>query len=229
MFFAGRDLTVGNAVSATAVVVWIHGLGDTPDGWGQQMAQLAPALPHVRFELPLAPTQPVACNGGMAMTSWMDLEDIPIDLSTPDTGRHQAESLSRLHALIDGLGVPPERVVVGGFSQGGAMALAVALTSPRALAGCVVFSGWPLKYQDLGARAPESADVRGNTSFLVCHGSADPTVRPECGAEANRLLGAAGLPESRLKYREYPGMGHSSCPAEERDLAAFLAEVLPPI
>ena len=104
MFFAGRDLTVGNTVSATAVVVWIHGLGDTPDGWGQQMAKLAPALPHVRFELPLAPTQPVACNGGMAMTSWMDLEAIPIDLRTPDTGRHQAESLSRLHALIDGLG-----------------------------------------------------------------------------------------------------------------------------
>ena len=82
MFFAGRDLTVGNTVSATAVVVWIHGLGDTPDGWGQQMAKLAPALPHVRFELPLAPTQPVACNGGMAMTSWMDLEAIPIDIVT---------------------------------------------------------------------------------------------------------------------------------------------------
>merc|ERR1740117_2389908 len=121
-------VVVGNTGTAPrSAVVWLHGLGDTAHGWAALMQQLALPMPHTRFELPTAPERPVSCNGGMQMTSWMDLAEIPVRVSSPDTGRHLQDSIEIVHKQLDLLvkdyGLEPRNIVLGGFSQGGALAV----------------------------------------------------------------------------------------------------------
>merc|ERR1712173_178898 len=111
--------------------------------------------------LPCAPEQPVTCNGGMVMTSWMDLLDIPITPVTDDNGKDLPESLMLIHKLIDDLvaeGISANRIVLGGFSQGGALALAATLKYPKCLAGACVLSGWCLKNLDVPSLAKTSSN-----------------------------------------------------------------------
>lgn len=226
--FGGPDtstLVVGNSQDPTAAVIWMHGLGDSPRGWSPFCAQLSKDLPHVKFVLPCAPVSPVTCNGGMPMTSWMDLSAIPIAPDTPDPGTGVRESVAIVSGLVDAeveAGIPPERVVVAGFSQGGAMALATVLLSERRLGGCICLSGWALPSQDLESVVAQSANR--NASFLVCHGEADGVVLPSCGAAAADILQAGGCPA--VNVATYPGMGHSSCNEEEHDVLEFLSGVL---
>ena len=112
----------------TSLVVWLHGLGDTGDGWRHLRGELGLSGPKYCF--PDAPIQAVTCNGGMEMTSWMDLDDIPVTPSLPDDVEGLERSKKRIHAVLDeavASGTPSTSIVLGGFSQGAAMAL---------LAGC---------------------------------------------------------------------------------------------
>lgn len=218
--------------TATAVVVWAHGLGDSPRGWEPFARSLARVLPHVRWVLPCAPQNPVTCNGGMVMTSWMDLECIPISLARPgDNGKHMAASLAAIHRIIDDeirAGIPADRIVVGGFSQGGALALAAAASFPQRLAGAVVHSGWALPTQKIGERlkAPEAAAASRKTPFLVCHGEADDVVTFDNAPAVHAMLRSAGC---AAELKTYPGVGHGTCPrgSSERDVLAFLQRVVP--
>lgn len=212
-----------------AAVVWCHGLGDSPHGWEAFCSELCRALGgRVKFILPYAPDAPVSCNGGMRMPSWMDLAEIPIRVDSPDDGVQQAESIATIHAIVHGLeasaGIPPNRVVLGGFSQGGALALAAALrfagSSP--LGGCACLSGWALPAQHLETVVAASASV--GSPFLICHGAADGVVESPNGPKVAALLTAGGASDVALKV--YPGMGHSSCPQEERDVLDFLRRAL---
>mmetsp|Transcript_35776 Transcript_35776/g.95972 ORF Transcript_35776/g.95972 Transcript_35776/m.95972 type:complete len:230 (-) Transcript_35776:399-1088(-) len=217
---------VGNSADPTGVVVWMHGLGDSPRGWSSFCAGLARSMPHLKFVLPEAPVNPVSCNGGARMTSWMDLEEIPIFPESPDNGLHLPESLAIIDAIISdeiAKGIPSERVVVGGFSQGGAMSLATVVKSERKLGGCAVLSGWALPKQDIPSAVPNSANK--DTPFLVCHGESDQVVVAANGPLVAKILKDGGA--SSVQLHTYPGMPHSSCPKEERDVAAWLSEVLP--
>merc|ERR1712216_1074367 len=107
--------------TASACVIWFHGLGDTPHGWADLCRNLSQALPHVRWILPCAPRQPVTCNGGAICTSWMDLETIPIAVRTPDSGRHMQASLEIVEKIVTRqleAGIKSDRIVLAGFSQG---------------------------------------------------------------------------------------------------------------
>jgi predicted esterase len=91
-----------------ALVVFMHGLGDTPHGWADTLREaFRERLPHVRFELPEAPRAAVTCNGGAKMTSWMDLREIPVTADAYDDEPTLVASVARVHAVIGASGVPP--------------------------------------------------------------------------------------------------------------------------
>ena len=117
-------------------VIWLHGLGDTGRGWSHLKHELR--LPQaVRYAFPDAPDAPVTCNGGYVMTSWMDLETIPISNGLPDDAKGLADSTQIIHALIDAevaKGTASEDIVLGGFSQGSMLSCDLTLHSARPLA-----------------------------------------------------------------------------------------------
>lgn len=151
----------------------MHGLGDTPHGWADMLREaFRERLPHVTFELPEAPKAPVTCNGGMVMTSWMDLHDIPVMPDAFDDEPTITKSVSIIHAVIDKAvesGIPPERVVVGGFSQGGAMAFISTMRYPKRLGGCAVLSGWaPFADKEPFAQSANAKTVMASLLPISC-------------------------------------------------------------
>ena len=161
-----------------------------------------------------------------AMTSWMDLEDIPIAPDTPDNGKGFPASLAIVKGIVDtevGAGILRSRIIVGGFSQGGALALAAVLKSDEPVAAACCLSSWAAPSQDLPAAAAKLAAAPHPSKFLVCHGTSDGTVVTECGKQAHTMLANAGL-VAELKL--YPGMAHGSCAQEITDVVTFIGSVL---
>ncbi|XP_017328297.1 acyl-protein thioesterase 1 isoform X3 [Ictalurus punctatus] len=133
------------ARKATAAVIFLHGLGDTGHGWADAMAAIR--TPYVKYICPHAPVMPVTLNMNMAMPSWFDIIGLGPDAVEDETGiKKAAESIN---ALIDQEvknGIPSHRIVLGGFSQGGALSLYTALKTHQKLAGVVALSCWlPLR------------------------------------------------------------------------------------
>lgn len=207
---------------ATASVIWLHGLG--ADGHDFEDIPALLGLPHVRFVLPHARTRPVTINGGYVMRAWYDilrLDFTGIRESEADIRASQAE----IEALIrreNQRGIASERIVVIGFSQGGAMALHTGLRWPEALAGIVVLSA----YLILGDRvAAEASPANASTPLLFCHGSADPVVPVWLGKAAHDQI-AALAPARPIQWFDYP-MPHAVCQEELTEIARFLHARLP--
>ena len=139
------------------VVIWLHGLGDTPDTWAQCMPSLG--LARTKFILPQAKLRPVSIYNRQAMNAWSDV--LAMDPSAPEDKIGLEESAIRLIRLLQAEidnGVAPSRIVLAGFSQGGALALHVALRLPVAIGGCVVLSAWlPLRQEYPAALSPATA------------------------------------------------------------------------
>ena len=136
--------------------------------------------------------------------------EIPIRLASPDNGLQQEDSMKIVHDLIDAEvkeGMPADRIVVGGFSQGAALALASVLKYPTKLGGFVLLSGWELKKQNLKDAAASS--VNKEIPGLLGHGTMDGTVLTENSKDMSQWLSKTN-PNISLKL--YEGMAHSSCP-----------------
>ena len=206
-----------------AAVIWLHGLGDSGRGWSDLAARYAGPLPGVEWAFPNAPAQPVSCNGGVTMPSWFDLAEIPIAPGGPHDEASFSDAVRSIHRMLDAevaRGTPSEKIVVGGFSQGGALALRSVLHYPKKLGGCVVLSGWAPGEQELKAGLRnENRDTR----VWWGHGVSDPVVRLECMEAGADLLGGLNVP---CTTRAFPGMEHSACPEELEDVQAFLQEQL---
>ena len=208
----------------SAVVVLMHGLGDTAEGWFPVARMWAPRLPHVKFVLPTAATQPVSLNGGMRMPSWYDITGINTRANEQAEGIEASVSrvrdiLAREHAA----GTPYGRMVLAGFSQGGAMSLFTGLQQPaeQQLAGVLAMSGY------LVATAKFAITDAGRaTRALHCHGTADEVVPFEIAEHTARTLDEAGA--AGYELRRYSGLAHSTSNAEMHDAVAFLAELVPP-
>mmetsp|Transcript_8159 Transcript_8159/g.26759 ORF Transcript_8159/g.26759 Transcript_8159/m.26759 type:complete len:336 (-) Transcript_8159:34-1041(-) len=135
-------------------LVWLHGLGDEPKSWTVMQQLLRPRFAAAGFDVewavPEAPYAPVSMQGKAILTSWFDWYHHPIAPNCQDDRRGTLLSVDAVLAAIEKMRVPKSRVVVGGFSQGGALALNVVFRSPQKLAGCAVMSGWlPLLKDDL--------------------------------------------------------------------------------
>lgn len=231
------SFTTNMAAATTATcqkagVIFLHGLGDTPAGWSDikhQMAQLNPKLasPEITWDFPAAPVIPISVNGGATMPGWFDLYDWPIDVTAPDdpAGTMRAvETIRGAIAKLEAAGVPTERIVVGGFSQGGAIALNTAYRHPAKLGGCVALSGWLNMKDDFAEGKEFPTEASKATPCLWGHGAMDDKVlfpHQKIGVD---LLTARGV---TVDASNYP-MGHSAHPEELAKLAAFLAGILFP-
>ncbi|EJF62227.1 Phospholipase/carboxylesterase [Dichomitus squalens LYAD-421 SS1] len=232
-----KFLTVAPRVKHSATVIFVHGLGDTGAGWQPVAEMLArdPQLQHVKWVLPHAPIQPVTANGGMRMPSWFDIYEFgSINAREDETGMLQTvHSLNQLITAEVDAGVPANRIVLGGFSQGAGMTLLTGLTNERRLAGLAVLSGWlPLRNK---VKAMLSDHAKKLPVFWG-HGEDDPIVGFDKATMSLQFLQQIGIPkvepekvlEGGIEFHAYPDLGHSADPQEIAELQTFLQKVIPP-
>ena len=210
------------ATPASASVIWLHGLGADGNDFVPIVPELRlPAAPGIRFVFPHAPVRPVTLNMGMRMRAWYDIKTLTAEGRADEAGIR--ESLARLGGLIEderALGIAAGRIVIAGFSQGGALALHAALRHPEPLAGILALSSY-LPLQAL--LAAELAEANRQTPILMCHGQYDPVLPLALGVAACNWLRAAGY---RVEWKEYP-MQHQVCGPEILDVATWLRARLP--
>mmetsp|Transcript_81197 Transcript_81197/g.226021 ORF Transcript_81197/g.226021 Transcript_81197/m.226021 type:complete len:409 (+) Transcript_81197:65-1291(+) len=213
-------------------VLWLHGFGDRPEGWASILKRFRTGdLPSSRWKWMFlrAPPVPQPAYGGRKVPAWGQFFSPNCvhvgqgDHEDPDAAGFYAASVAAVEREIDSLekaGVPPSKVVVGGFSQGAALALEVALNLQRPIAGCVALSGWltPRARSALGSKNPKPR-------FLVCHGTKDDMVGFDCAKAAVASLQDAG---ADVKFEEFKGLEHASCPRELEAVASFLFSSLSP-
>ncbi|XP_063062140.1 acyl-protein thioesterase 1 [Engraulis encrasicolus] len=213
------------ARKATAAVIFLHGLGDTGHGWAEAFAGIR--TPHVKYICPHAPIMPVSLNMNMRMPSWFDIVGLSPDSAEDETGIKRAAE--NIKALIDQEvknGIPSTRIVLGGFSQGGALSLYTALTMKQKLGGVLALSCWlPLRNS-----FPQASADSGNREVpvLQCHGEADPLVPLMFGCLTVEKLKTLMNPVN-ITFKTYGRMGHSACPQEMDDIKEFIDTNLPPI
>ncbi len=205
------------AGGADAAVIWLHGLG--ADGY--DFVPLVPELQlpptaRLRFVFPHAEVRPVTINAGYAMRAWYDIRELTPAGRDDEAGlaaaRHRIERY--IEREVAG-GIPARRIVLAGFSQGGAVALHVGLRHAVRLAGIMCLSGYlPLSERLL----PELAPANRGTPVLMCHGREDVVVLPTFGEQSRDALIAAGL---AVDWRQY-SMGHQLCEPEIHDISAWL-------
>lgn len=198
-------------------VIWLHGLGADGHDFEPVVPMLGlPAGLGVRFVFPHAPVRPVTLNGGMPMRAWYDIASLTASRDQDEAGI--AASSALVHALVAReveRGIPVERQIIAGFSQGAAMALHTGLRYPQRLAGLIALSGYLL----LGDRlAAEGSVANRDVPIFMAHGSHDPVVAFEYGRQSAQFLEQAGYP---LDWRSYP-IPHSVSPAELTDIGTFL-------
>lgn len=216
--------TVSGAERETAAVIFLHGLGDTGHSWADALSTIR--LPHVKYICPHAPRIPVTLNMKMVMPSWFDLMGLSPDAPEDEVGiKKAAENIKALieHEMKNG--IPANRIVLGGFSQGGALSLYTALTCPHPLAGIVALSCWLPLHRNFPQAANGSAK---DLAILQCHGEQDPMVPVRFGALTAEKLRSVVTP-ARVEFKTYPGVMHNSCPQEMAAVKEFLEKLLPPV
>ena len=177
----------------------------------------------VKYRFPDAPEAPVSCNGGYVMTSWMDLDTIPIGTDLPDDVKGLESSTKLVHDMIDvevANGVPPEDIVLGGFSQGGAMAMLAGYSYPQKLAGVASLSGWATLREQLNERVGSGANKA--TPLFIGHGTVDNVVLPTCGDDARDRHTAAGVDVTFSSYQ----VAHGPHPTGMAALKSWLGSAL---
>jgi len=205
----------------TGTVIWLHGLGADGHDFAPIVPQLAgPDERPLRFVFPHAPVRSVTINGGMAMRAWYDILGFDRRLPQDEAGIRESDALVReLIQRENQRGIATDRIVLGGFSQGGAISLFTGPRYPERLAGILGLSCY-LLLEDL--LPTERTRVNYKTPLFLAHGTQDPVVDFRRGAEARQLLQAGGYP---IEWHDYP-MPHSVCPQEVDDIAAWLRKVL---
>ena len=207
------EITTGDA--PTLAVLWLHGLGADGHDFEPIVPELRLRTP-VRFVFPHAPVRPVTINGGMAMRAWYDI--LGFDRSAREDAAGIRASAAAVTALIDReieRGIPAERIVLAGFSQGGAIALHTALREPRPLAGVMALS----TYLPVAATlAAERSAANAGLPIFMAHGTSDPVLPLSLAESSRRTLEAL---EYAIDWHTYP-MQHSVCIEEIGAIAAWL-------
>ena len=215
------EVTLEPAMPAVASVVLLHGLG--ADGWDfvpiVEELRLPDALP-VRFVFPHAPLRPVTVNAGYVMRAWYDITSFTPEGRADAAGL--AESVGRMNGYLEqeaARGIPASKIVLAGFSQGGAVALSAGLRFRERLAGLLALSTYlPFPARLEAEKSAANADV----PILMCHGRMDPVVPIAMGTEARDVLTAQGY---AVEWHEYP-MEHEVCASELQETAKWLRGVL---
>jgi phospholipase/carboxylesterase len=209
-----------------ASVIWLHGLGAD----GHDFEPIVPELglspdDGIRFVFPHAPVRPVTINGGMTMRAWYDIRTFDRDGPQDEAGiRESALLLERLIERERQRGTDYQRIVVAGFSQGGAIALHTVLRFPQRLAGLMALSTWLPLAQSFREEVTENVDAAlRKLPIFMAHGSFDPVLPIEFGKTTRAALQSAGF---NVEWHEYP-MGHAVCAEEISAVRRWLQAVLP--
>ena len=205
----------------TASVIWLHGLGADGNDFAPIVPELRLPKAAIRFVFPHAPVRPVTINGGMRMRAWYDITD-------GANRREDERGVRASQVLIEALigrekerGTKAGRLVLAGFSQGGAIALHTGLRHPERIAGIMALSTYVPVEEKLSA---EASTANRDVPIFMGHGSDDPII-PFVRAEQSRnLLKSLGYPAEWHKY----AMPHSVCPEELADIGTWLGKVLGP-
>jgi len=206
----------------TASVIWLHGLGDDGNGWSQVVPSLGlPARLAIRFLFPHAPTMPVSINNGYVMRAWYDIREADLNARADLDGvRRSQAAVEAMIAHEKARGIAASRIVLAGFSQGGAVALYAGLRHRERLAGIVALSTYLI---DAPALAAEAAPANRDVPIFMGHGTFDPVVRIAWAEQSRQALVAAGW---HVEWNAYP-MEHSAVLEEIVAVSAFLQRVLP--
>jgi phospholipase/carboxylesterase len=211
------EVTTGD--NPVGSVIWLHGLGADGHDFEPIVPELRlPAELPLRFVFPHAPVRPVTINGGATMRAWYDI------LSLDATGRADAAGVRESTALLDALiereqqrGIAADRIVIAGFSQGGAIAINAVLHAQQKLAGLMALSTYI-------ALPGEMAASKGNRDLPVfmAHGSFDPMLPMQWGKASAEQLVELGF---AVEWHDYP-MAHAVCAEEINDIRDWLLKVL---
>ncbi|KAJ7689446.1 Phospholipase/carboxylesterase [Mycena rosella] len=237
------DLPVNSGSSCSAVVVFLHGLGDTSEGIMSiaNSMRVDPGLNHVKWILPQASILAVTGNMKKRMPAWFDIYSFELPVRVPKPGEEDEAGMLRSIVSIDKLlesvvasGVDANRIVLGGFSQGAAMTLLTGLTTAHKLAGLFVLSArLPLRNKFKSMASTHASSV----PIFWGHGTRDPLVSYKLGrACADFLLTEIGLPKAPypgapegLSFHTYQALTHSVRDDELDDLTSWLKKILPPL
>jgi phospholipase/carboxylesterase len=215
-----QALEIETAPAPDAAVLWLHGLGADGHDFEPLVPQLRlPPQLRVRFVFPHAPVRPVTLNMGMRMRAWYDILQL-------GGGREDEAGIRESQALLEALiarerrrGVVAQRIVLAGFSQGGAVALHTGLRHAERLAGILALSTYlPLA----GSLAPEHSAVNLGVPLFMAHGRFDDIIPIERARQSRVALEGLGC---KVEWREY-AMPHAVCGEEIADIAAWLRAVL---
>ena len=197
----------------------MHGLGADGNDFVPLVSELQlPERMSVRFIFPNAPAIPITINNGFVMPAWYDITEVNIDRKI-DTAQ-LIDSAEKVRLLVDreiDRGISSDRIVVAGFSQGGAVAYQTALTYMQPLAGLLCLSSYFATHQTITLNSANK-----NLPVMVCHGSHDPMVPERMGRAAVQALEAD---DYEVEYRCYP-MDHSVCAQEIADISLWLQRIL---
>lgn len=214
-------IELATGADPVGTIIWMHGLG--ADGWDFVPIVREIPLPEelaLRFIFPHAPIRPVTINNGMDMRAWYDIRMNDIARQPDERGiRDSQAAVGELIAREATRGVTADRVVLAGFSQGGAIALQAGLRYPQALAGIVALSTYLTLEETLAA---EGQPANRATPIFMGHGTQDPVVPLQLAEASRAKLEARGY---KVEWQTWP-MPHSVCGEEVEAIAEFLMRVL---
>ena len=205
---------------ATSAIIWLHGLGADKHDFEGIVPELGLQDLPTRFVFPNAPMRAVTINAGQVMRAWYDIQDI--DIRAGGLEEHVRESEGILNGLVErevARGIAHDRIVVAGFSQGGAVALHTGVRYPGRLAGVLALS----TYLPLAAKfSDERHSMSQETPIFMAHGQIDPLIPIQGAVLSRQALEAEGY---TVEWHEYP-MAHQVCLEEIEDASRWLRTVL---
>jgi phospholipase/carboxylesterase len=214
-----ESLVIESASKVNASIIWLHGLGANGNDFVPIVEELG--IPGLRFILPHAPVRAVTINNGYEMRAWYDIYGLNNNCLQDESGiRSTEQQIAALIAREREQGIPANRIVLAGFSQGGAISLQTGLRHPEPLAGLLALSTYlPLESSLLSERHPANLGL----PIFMAHGQFDSVITLATGQSSKALLASAGYP---IEWHEY-AMAHSVCAEEVEDIRGFLNRVLP--
>jgi lysophospholipase-2 len=219
--FTAAAMSTTNNSNKKGALIFLHGLGDSPAGWSdlkRMLPSLQPRLSQLEFIFPAAPTIPITINGGATMPGWFDLYDWPIEVGSKDDPEGLQAGVASIEEQVKQLnakGIPSDKIVLGGFSQGGAVAVLAAYQAKTTTtyAGCVGLSAWLTLPEQL-----KVSEAAKKTPMYWGHGTFDDKV-----VFPQQSFGVGKLREQGVNVKDESfSMGHSSDPDEMQSFADFV-------
>jgi len=205
----------------TATVIFLHGLGDCGGAWVTNFQSIR--IPYIKYILPTAPIIPVTWQNGIKIPAWFNVKNLSIHQYDEDE-RGIRNTVKNIHAMVQeeiDAGIPSQRIILSGFSQGGGVALHSGLTFDQPLAALIGLSC----RLPLARRITSERRINMNIPILHCHGEADLMTPIDVAQSVVKKIKEFN---KSLTVKTYPKLVHSTCEEEMQDVKAFIAKHLPP-